>query len=87
MSVLGLNGKSTSDPPCRAYIASTPDQAIIFLQLDTAGQCRTGKIKITTTPPPANSISSRSEISIFCPVFCVINGTFYYLCSLNMMML
>ena len=25
-------------------IASTPDQAIIFLQLDTAGQCRTGKI-------------------------------------------
>ena len=25
-------------------IASTPDQAIILLQLDTAGQCRTGKI-------------------------------------------
>ena len=25
-------------------IASTPDQAIIFLQLDTVGQCRTGKI-------------------------------------------
>ena len=25
-------------------IASTPDQAIIFLQLDAAGQCRTGKI-------------------------------------------
>ena len=44
MSVLGLNGKLTSNLPCRAYIASTPDQAIIFLQLDTAGQCRTGKI-------------------------------------------
>ena len=25
-------------------IASTPDHAIIFLQLDTAGQCRTGKV-------------------------------------------
>ena len=25
-------------------IASTPDQSIIFLQLDTVGQCRTGKI-------------------------------------------
>ena len=34
-----------------------------------------------------DSISSRSEVNIFCPVFCVINGTFYYLCSLNMMML
>ena len=38
-------------------------------------------------PRLADSISFRSEVNIFCPVFCVINGTFCYLCSLNMMML
>ena len=35
----------------------------------------------------AAGISLRSEVNEFCPVFCVINGTFYYLCSLNIMIL
>ena len=36
---------SAIDRIIAAYrLASTPDQAIIFLQIDKAGQCRTGKI-------------------------------------------